>query len=172
MADTGDAIDRMNDAWRRELPELDPSGLDLVGRVIVLAQYLEKSVSAALAKHRLTLGQYDILATLRRNGVKGGLTPTQLLASVLLSSGGLTGRLDRLETDGLIARKPDPQDRRGVKVWLTARGRKLIEAATATRFAEAAESLPPLSPDETRSLADLLRRWLAVVDAADDGEAV
>lgn len=168
MTTTPDAIDRMNDAWRRELPDLDPSALDLVGRVIVLAQYLEKSVNVALTQHRLTLGQYDILATLRRNGPKGGLTPTQLLGSVMLSSGGLTGRLDRLEMDGLIQRKPDPDDRRGVRVWLTARGRKVIDSATATRFEEAAKALPPLDAQERAMLAELLKKWLAATVSSEE----
>jgi DNA-binding MarR family transcriptional regulator len=107
-----DAIDRMIEDWREALPGLDPSGLELVGRVIVLAQHLERSVNTALGDHELTLGQFDILATLRRQGPKGGLTPKQLLGCVMLSSGGMTGRLDKLERDQLIARKPDPNDRR------------------------------------------------------------
>ena len=68
--------------------------------MIVLAQHLERSVDAALEQHDLTLGQFDILATLRRHGPKGGLTPTQLLESVMLSSGGMTARLDTLEEAG------------------------------------------------------------------------
>ena len=168
-----DPIDRMNEAWRRELPGLDPKALEIVGRVIVLAQHLEKSVNASLAQHHLTLGQYDILATLRRNHPRGGLTPTQLLSSIMLSSGGLTSRLNRLEADGLIVRKPDPDDRRGVRVWLTARGRKLIDAATATRFREAEESLPPLDAQEQATLAELLRKWLlAIVEASNTQERV
>src|SRR5947199_4572965 len=100
--DTPDAIDRMIAAWRAARPDLDPSPLEVVGRVIVLAQHLERSVETALERHHLTLGQFDILATLRRNGPKGGLTPTQLLESVALSSGGMTARLDRLADDGLV----------------------------------------------------------------------
>jgi DNA-binding MarR family transcriptional regulator len=129
----------------------------------VLAQQLERSVEAALEKHHLTLGQFDILATLRRNGPKGGLTPTQLLESVMLSSGGMTARIDMLERDGLVYRKADPKDRRKVVVELTAKGRRVIDAATATRFQEAADSLPQLTPAETKTLAGLLRRWLAQV---------
>jgi DNA-binding MarR family transcriptional regulator len=163
MAMPSDPIDRMNEAWRRELPSLDPSALEIVGRVIVLAKHLEKSVEDSLTKHNLTLGQYDILATLRRNGPRGGLTPTQLLQNIMLSSGGLTSRLDRLEADGLIVRKPDPDDRRGVRVWLTARGRKRIEAATATRFQEAEQSLPPLNAEDQATLAELLRKWLLAI---------
>ena len=161
MGDTGDVIDRMIDGWRAARPDLDPSPLGLVGRVIVLAEHLEKSVDAALAAHGLTLGQFDILATLRRHGRKGGLTPGQLLQSVMLSSGGMTNRLDRLEAAGLIARRGDPTDRRGVVVELTAKGRKVIDAATATRFAEAARSQPNLPRAEREQLAALLRGWLA-----------
>ena len=155
-----DAIDLLMDAWREARPDLNPSPLGIVGRVIVLAEQLEKSVEAALAKHDLSLGQFDILATLRRNSPKGGLTPTQLLESVMLSSGGMTARLDQLMKGGLIARSADAKDRRKVVVDLTAKGRKVIDAATATRFDEARESLPRLKPAEMKMLEDLLRKWL------------
>lgn len=160
-----DAIDRVLGGWRRELPGLDPAALACVGRVIVLAAHLERSVAAALAAHDLSLGQFDILATLRRHGPKGGLTPTHLLANVALSSGGMTGRLDKLEERGLVARKADPTDRRGVVVELTAKGRKVIEAAAATRFAEAEASLAPLPEADRKALTKLLRKWLAAVEA-------
>ena len=81
----------------------------------------------------------------------------------MLSSGGMTARLDVLERDKLIYRKADPKDRRMVVVALTAKGRRVIDAATASRFREAAESLPPLTPAERHTLACLLRRWLAQV---------
>lgn len=162
-----DVIDAMIDGWRAARPDLDPSPLGLVGRVIVLAQHLEKSVGAALAAHDLTLGQFDILATLRRHDADGGLTPGRLLRGVMLSSGGMTNRLDRLEEAGLIARRADPTDRRGVVVELTAKGRKVIDAATATRFAEAAGSLPELSAGERKQLAEFLRRWLVKVTGRD-----
>ena len=155
-----DAVDHLLAAWRAARPDLDPDALGLVGRVIVLAEHLQRSVEEALAEHRLTLGQFDILATLRRAGPKGGLTPTALLRSVVLSSGGMTSRLDKLEASGLIERQPDPTDRRGVVVSLTAKGKKVIDAATATRFREAERSLPPLSADQREVLTDLLRRWL------------
>jgi DNA-binding MarR family transcriptional regulator len=158
--DSPDAIDSLLDAWRTSRPDLDSAPLGVVGRVIVLAKKLERSVDAALEKHGLSLGQFDILATLRRNGSKGGLTPTQLLESVMLSSGGMTARLDQLAKDDLIARGSDATDRRKVVVELTAKGRRLIDAATATRFEEAKRSLPPLKAAELKELEALLREWL------------
>ncbi|MCI0701256.1 MAG: MarR family transcriptional regulator [Planctomycetia bacterium] len=162
-SDMGDVVDRLIARWKTARPDLDPSPLELVGRVIVLAQHLERSVESALEKHALTLGQFDILATLRRHGRKGGLTPTQLLESVMLSSGGMTARLDALAELGLIARKPSPDDRRMVVIELTSKGRRIIDGATKTRFKEAKESLPPLSADEMTTLTALLRKWLAQV---------
>jgi DNA-binding MarR family transcriptional regulator len=161
-----DLIDRMNEQWRAARPDLDPGPLEVVGRVIVLAQYLERSVNEALAPHGLTLGQFDILATLRRRP-DDRLTPTQLMQSVMLSSGGMTNRLDRLEEAGWIRREPDPEDRRGVVVGLTRKGRELIDAATETRFAEARDSLPPFDANEMREMRRLLRKWLANVGSGD-----
>ncbi|WP_162669460.1 MarR family winged helix-turn-helix transcriptional regulator [Gemmata massiliana] len=158
-----DVVDRLLVQWRAARPELDPSPLGIVGRVIVLAQHLERSVEASLEKHKLTLGQFDILATLRRRSKKGGLTPTQLLESVVLSSGGMTARLDALAEAGYIFRKPNPTDRRMVVIELTAKGRRAIDTATKTRFNEAKESLPNLSESEMTLLTNLLRRWLAEV---------
>jgi DNA-binding MarR family transcriptional regulator len=161
-----DRIDRMTEQWRRVRPDLDPGALDVVGRVLVLAQFLDKSVNEALAQHDLSLGQFDILATLRRDGGETGLTPTQLMRSIALSSGGMTNRLDRLEQAGLIAREPDPGDRRGVVIRLTRKGTHLIDQATETRFAEAKGSLPPLTKHEMKDLAGLLQKWLAAYGEA------
>ena len=156
-----DAVDQLLVAWKETRPDLDPTPLGIVGRVIVLAQHLERSVARALADHGITLGQFDILATLRRHGPKGGLTPTQLLGSVMLSSGGMTSRLDTLERAEWIVRHPDPNDRRGVLIELTPKGKKLIDAATATRFDEAARSLPEVASSERENLEQMLRIWLA-----------
>jgi DNA-binding MarR family transcriptional regulator len=152
-----DAIDKLLAAWKTARPDLDPSPLGVIGRVIVLADHLGRSVATALAAHDLSLGQFDILATLRREGT---LSPSQLLESVMLSSGGMTARLDRLVEAGLIHRSADPNDRRGVMIGLTARGKRVIDAATATRFDEAAKSLPPLDAKEMKTLEEYLRRWM------------
>jgi DNA-binding MarR family transcriptional regulator len=164
--DTPDVIDRIVAEWRLALPNLDPSPLEVVGRILVLAQRLEERVGAALTDHNLSLGQFDILATLRRKGRRGELSPSELLKNVALSSGGMTARLDKLEDAGLIRRKPDPNDRRMLVIELTNHGEEAIDAATASRFAEARDSLPPFNSAELKQLENLLRRWLGSFSGA------
>jgi DNA-binding MarR family transcriptional regulator len=162
-----DAIDRIVSQWRIALPNLDPSSLEVVGRVLVLAQRLEERVSTALAEHKLSLGQFDILATLRRKGPRGELSPSELLKNVALSSGGMTARLDKLAEAGLIARKPDPIDRRMLVIELTEQGERVIDSAAASRFADARDALPPFNSLELKLLEDLLRRWLCTFEESD-----
>lgn len=168
--DAPDVIDRIVSEWRTALPDLDPSPLQVVGRVLVLAQRLEERVSAILAAHHLSLGQFDILATLRRNGPKGRMSPSELLKNVALSSGGMTARLDKLEEAGLIARKPDPLDRRMLVIELTDEGERAIDAAAAARFEEAKKSLPPFTSAELKNLENLLRRWLGMSEEVSAGK--
>ncbi len=157
--DSPDSVDRVLADWRAARPDLDPAPLATIGRVLVIAQVLTKRVEAALADHQLTLGQFDILATLRRHPEQR-LSPGKLLASVVLTSGGMTARLDKLAEMGLVARTADPNDRRGVVVALTAAGRRRIDAATATRFAEAADAVAGLPAAERAALEGLLKLWL------------
>ena len=157
-----DAVDRVVGEWRAVRPDLDAAPLELVGRVLILAERLNARVGAALAPFNLSLGQFDILATLRRQPGER-LSPGGLLTHMVLTSGGMTSRLDKLEALGLVVRTADPGDRRGVVVALTARGRKLIDRATAARLGEAAAALPELTRDEREALLGLLRRWLAAV---------
>jgi DNA-binding MarR family transcriptional regulator len=163
--DQPDRIDHIIAQWRLALPELDPSPLEVVGRLLVLAQRLEERVTAALQQHELTLGQFDILATLCRHG--SGLSPTALLKNVALSSGGMTARLDKLEEAGLLCRTPDPGDRRMIVIKLTPRGEQVIRVAVATRFAEAKACLPDFNNEESAVLTRLLRRWLRTTSETD-----
>jgi len=155
-----DQVDTLLTDWHNARPDLDGSPLHLIGRVFLLAQHLEKSVNTTLSDSGLNLGTFDILATLRRESIEGGLTPTQLMRSVMLSSGGMTNRLDRLEEAGLIRRQATPDDRRGVLVLLTPVGRERIDRATEARFDEALRSLPPMEEAEREQLTGLLRKWL------------
>src|ERR1019366_9206327 len=118
----------------------------------------ESSFTRVLARHRLTWGEYLVLAALRRAGPPYRMNPTALYASVILSSGGMTKRLDGLERAGLVERRPDPADRRGRLVGLSAKGRAVVDRAVIEHLANEERLLGALSASERRTLAGLLRR--------------
>src|SRR4029079_10543255 len=102
--------------------------------------------------------EYDVLATLRRSGEPYELCPRDLLATMMVSSGTMTHRLDKLEQRGLVRRRPDPDDRRSVLVALSPAGRELVDRAADAHVANERSLLADLSPEDRTALADLLRR--------------
>src|SRR5919197_5192390 len=151
-----DHIDRIVEQWRRERPELDVAPLALLGRLMRTAALAEAALADGLGGHGLQPGWFDLLAALRRAGEPYELNPTQLMDAMMLSSGGVTKRLDRLVDAGLVARRADPADRRGTLVGLTRRGKAVVDRAIETHVANEKRLLSPLSSAERRSLDDLL----------------
>jgi DNA-binding MarR family transcriptional regulator len=156
----GDGVDEILEQWRRERPDLDPAPFGVVGRVSRLARELERRLEPVYAAHGHEPGWHDVLATLRRTGPPYRMRPTDLMNALMLTSSGTTKRLDRLERAGLIARAPDPADRRGTLIELTERGRALIDEDTGPHLANEARLLAPLAPAERDALAALLRKLL------------
>jgi DNA-binding MarR family transcriptional regulator len=155
-----DGVDEILAQWRRERPDLDHSPIGVVGRVSRLARELERRLEPVYRAHGLEPGWHDLLATLRRNGPPFRMRPTDLTSTLMLTSSGTTKRLDRLEQAGLIAREPDPGDRRGTLIALTDKGRNLIDGLTPDHLANEDRLLAALSPDERERLAGLLRQLL------------
>ena len=158
-----DSIDEILTQWQREAPTLDVSSLAVVGRVLQLAQLLERHREAVLADLGLALWSFDMLATLRRQGPPYQLKPTALYKSLMLSSGTMTNRIDRLEKEGLVTRLRDPDDRRSVIVQLSEDGVERIDAAMPILFEKERRFLANLSQTETAELIALLRRFLSAV---------
>ena len=157
LAGETDLLDRLILDWQRERPDLDPSSMAVVGRLIRLGGLLRTSAGRALKPVDLHYTDLDVLATLRRSGEPYRLTPTQLSRSVLLTSGAMTASLNRLEKRGLIERAPDPSDGRVKAVVLSKPGRELIDRAIPLRFDEAKAAVQGLSAKEQKTLAKLLR---------------
>jgi DNA-binding MarR family transcriptional regulator len=153
-----DGVDAIIEQWRQERPELDHSPIGIVGRVSRLARAIEMRLEPVYRAHGLEPGWHDVLATLRRSGPDYRLRPTDLTNATMLTSSGMTKRLDRLEAAGLIAREPDPADRRGTLITLTPAGRELIDTLTEAHLANERRILGGLSEDEQRELAKLLRK--------------
>lgn len=153
-----DLIDRLLMDWSREKPGLDASALGIVGRVIHLGQRFQTDATRALTALGLHYTDLDVLATLRRSGKPYRLNPSQLQASVLLTSGAMTACLGRLERAGLVARAQSEHDRRSIHAELTPAGRALVDKALPLRFAEADRQISGLTQIERKELARLLRK--------------
>ena len=152
-----DGVDLILEQWRSERPELDPSPIGGIGRISRLARELEQRLEPVYREHGLEPGWHDVLATLRRAGPPYRVRPTEFTSALMLTSSGTTKRLDRLEQAGLITRAPDPDDRRGTLITLTAAGHELIDAVTEAHLDNERELLGALTDDEQHLLADLLR---------------
>jgi DNA-binding MarR family transcriptional regulator len=159
-----DAVDAIEAQWRVERPDLDPSPMTVIGRITRLASLLDRELDAAFAEYGLAGCDFDVLATLRRSGAPYRLTPTELSRSTMVTTGGMTKRLDRLEASGLIRREADPRDRRGKLIALTDEGRELIDRALEGHLENEERLLSSLSRSDRRQLADLLRGMLLAVD--------
>src|SRR5690606_36246577 len=142
--------------WRRELTDLDLLPMEVVAYLKASQLMTKAKVDAYFKEHGLQAGEFDVLATLRRAGSPYALTPTQLFEALLISSGGMTNRLDRLEKAGLIERAPNPEDRRGTLVSLTASGRELIDRLVPQHVDNEARMLDVLSREEQQTLNVLL----------------
>jgi DNA-binding MarR family transcriptional regulator len=159
-----DHVDALIARWHDERPELDTRMIAVSARVLRLQHFLDRRLAQALAPHELHPGEANVLAALRRAGAPFQLTPTQLSRSLLVSSGAMTNRLDRLQARELIERIPDHEDGRRTRVALTPAGRVLIDAAMQAWVVSLEEQLGFLADDERSSLEQLLRRVLVELE--------
>lgn len=162
-----DEVDRLVAAWARERPDLDVGPLEVLSRVTRLARHLDRARSSAFADHDLEVWEFDVLAALRRAGRPYALSPGQLVAQTMVTSGTMTNRVDRLEDRRLVQRLPDPVDRRGVRVRLTPRGRDRVDAALADLLARERQLLAALGPADRDTLSGLLRRLVTPFEVDD-----
>lgn len=160
-----DEVDRIIAAWNRECPTLDVAPLQVFSRVSRLARHLDLARRAAFSEHDLVPWEFDVLSALRRAGSPYELTPGQLMSVTLVTSGTMTNRIDRMVDHGLVQRNADSQDRRMVRVRITAEGMRRVDQAMAALADSERAALSHLDDAEQRELANLLRRLLLPFDA-------
>lgn len=160
-----DHVDRLKAQWARELPDLDTSPMEILGRIYRLSRLVTPTIEATFASHGLDRGEFDVVGTLRRSGPPYRLTPTELYRSLMIASGSLTHRLGRLEKAGLIRRVPSENDGRSLAVQLTEEGIYRAEAAFRQDMANEAEAIASFDPEKKRQLAALLRELNLAVEA-------
>jgi DNA-binding MarR family transcriptional regulator len=163
-AAAADSIESLLAEWRRERPDLDPWPFAIFGRIWRLSANLLGDAEKWLAPVGLTFESFSLIVTLRRSGPPYELNPTALYRESLLSSGAITNRIDRVEAQGLVRRLPDPNDRRGTIVQLTAKGRTIADRAIKLHFEALAEELSGIDRAERDQLAALLSKLLLSVE--------
>lgn len=163
-----DAVRSIIEAWQRERPELDTSPLQVLARLH--RAYLRYSVQMArtLERHGLSLAGFDVLTALRRAGAPYQLTAGELAAAGLISSAGVTLRIDRLEKEGLLIRERDVDDRRVVRCCLTDKGLRLIDEAFSEHLDNERHMLAGLSERERKQLGELLAKLEISLNSADE----
>lgn len=156
-----DHVERILEQWRRERADLNVAPMGLLGRLGRLHAHLMREVERTLAEHGLNRASFDVLATLRRAGAPYRLSPGDLLAATMVTSGTMTNRIDQLEKQRLVERIANPQDGRSVLIGLTDEGFRLVEKAVTAHVENQHRLTQSLSPQDFAALDALLARYLA-----------
>jgi DNA-binding MarR family transcriptional regulator len=155
-----DAIARVRAQWKLERPDLDTRPMETIGRILRVQFLAGTRIRRLHQRHGIDAGGFDVLATLRRSGRPYRMTPTGLYRELVLTSGAMTNRIDVLEQAGLVARHPDPADRRGTLIELTEVGRTLVDRAIKEHMEGEAAMAAHLTKEEQRTLGGLLQKLL------------
>lgn len=164
-----DHVDAILGQWAEQRPDMDTRALAVSARIVRLERFLGRATSDVVSRWGLNEGELNVLAALRRAGPPFALTPTELYRGLLLSSGAMTNRIDRLEQQGLVERRRDEEDRRRVLVVLTEAGRAVIDETMDANVAILAGTIGGLDDDDHDTLTALLRRLLVRLEAGERG---
>lgn len=160
-----DRVDVIQEQWRRERPDLDPGPQGVIGRLHRLAAALTAEITVVYARFGLSEAEFDLLAALRRSGEPFELAAGELADHTMVTTGGLTKRVDRLVERGLVARAGADADRRRRLIRLTPEGRRLIDDAVTAHLANEHRLLALISESDAAALQGASRRWLAALSS-------
>lgn len=154
VADVGIAM------WRKERPEIDCSGKAVTGRILRLGEIFMNAMNRNMAQFGVKYSHYAIVGTLRASGHPYRMSPSDLQNTLMITSGGLSNLLKRVEKLGYIRRLDDPFDGRGVIVELTEKGNELSETAMSAQAELERQLVSVLSQGEQELLSSMLRRLI------------
>ena len=155
-----DAVDKILAQWNRERPDLDVGPMGLLGRLGRLRNHVSREIEAEFARHGLNSSSFDVLATLRRSGAPYRLSPSELLETMMITSGTMTNRIDQLEKAGMVERLDNPDDRHGVIIALTEKGFYVVEKAVTGHVANQHRLVAVLTEEEREQLGALVTKFL------------
>ena len=163
-AEQTDHVARVHMLWRRELPDVNLDGSAILARARRITLMAREKIVPILSRHGLDGGEFYVLAALRRAGPPYAMRPTELFRALMVSSGGLTDRLRRLEQRKLIRRRPSDEDRRSLLVELTAKGSRLVEVAFREDMEVENAIVAGLSANQREQLARLLEKLASLIE--------
>ncbi|MGP9675024.1 MULTISPECIES: MarR family winged helix-turn-helix transcriptional regulator [unclassified Halomonas] len=159
-----DHVDKILTQWQQQRPDLNVAPMGPLGRLKRLNQSLMRRMEQTWAAYGLSDSSFDVLATLRREGPPYALSPSDLMASTMVTSGTMTHRLQQLEKAELIERVKNPADGRGFLISLSEKGFALIDEAVAAHVETQAELVSGLSDKQRAQLDALLKQFLNSVE--------
>ena len=154
-----DFVDSLEEEWKAQVPTLSTEPIAVVARLVRMSYYVERRVAENLARYDLTRGEFEVLAVLTRNPDMV-ITPKILQTKILITSGGLSNRIRKLEEKGLLERFPDTNDRRGVILKVTEKGRALTLEAVNSHVEVERQLASCLSHGEQQELVRLLKHMI------------
>lgn len=159
-----DRVDITIKKWSKERADLNTSAKSILGRIIRLQSIILNKVSQTFKEFDINPGEYAVLCNLRVNGHPYQMSPKDIIQSVLLTSGGMSNLLERMENQNLIKRISDPDDKRGVLVVLTEKGKNIIDAAMTEHVQVEEMLINSLDKNERLELEKLLKKLLTNLD--------
>ncbi len=160
-----DKVDLILEQWAREMPTLDVGPMGVIGRLKRCAALMGRRLDATFEEFGLSNWEFDVLATLRRSGAPHQLAPTTLFSQLMVTSGTMTHRLQRLEAQGWVTRAPNPADARSLLVQLSPAGLERIERAVMGNVENEKNIIAPLGAGGAAELDAQLRKLLAMLEA-------
>src|SRR3954468_21298711 len=161
-----DSVDALLVSWQHRRPDIDFGPVAVIARLGRLRGHLDAELDRVFAAHGLTAPGFAVLVTLARIDEGGGVTQRRLMDELGLTSGTVSVRMDRLVSQGLVDRRPDPESARNTLISLTDAGRELFERVVPAHLANERRLLSGLGPDELELLAGLLRKLLVEFEGA------
>jgi DNA-binding MarR family transcriptional regulator len=168
--DQSDSVDFCTADIASRYPQIDPTVEGVVGRLSAITKHISRTFDETLARHGLNHGEYRLLLRLTTRSDDNRMTAGELGRALLLSSGAMTNRIDRLEAAGLVERVRDPRDRRGVLVALTDAGRTAIDRAVTEQAAKEIDVMSAIDAKELDQLNGLLRKVLTSLEGSTEQE--
>lgn len=159
-------IDETIETWSAERPDLAFASMSTSLKIGALVREVGDEISARLATLGINVGEFDVMATLRRRGRGAVLTPKEIAAAAMVSPSGLTHRLVRLENMELIVRTADPADRRSALIRISPKGKRVVDKAIEIVVETEARLFGALLASEHKALDRILDRLIAHVDSA------